>query len=335
LLTPSKPAIFRGRDTELSSILDSVKVGLTGNQGARVAIRGGGGLGKTALALSVFHHEEMKIHFTEQAHFVSCEAAHTPSLLIAAVNRTLKIPQCDTDPLLQLKGFLEICSRPTFLILDNFDTPWLGEDQSTVQKVLALLGSAPCLTILITTRVTVLPQEIQWTKPILPIIGPISLEAAKAIFNDITGGEDNSTSGPSELDSLLRLVDMVPLAVVLMASIAQSGESVSNLRLAWEKEQTAMLSDGSSGKATNIEISIKISLDSRLIRSNPMTLRLLSLICLLPDGAERIKLREMTSISNPDPFIRALKAISLIYEEHSGLKVLSPIRGYILSKEEF
>src|SRR6185437_9813154 len=103
----------------------------------------------------------------------------------------------------------------------------------------------------------------------------------------------------------------------------------------WVRERTAMLSDGSSSKVTNIEVSIRISLECKPIRSDPACLRLLSLICLLPDGAERSKLEEMSKIPNVDPAIRALKSVSLVYEEHLRIKVLSPIRGFILSKENY
>ena len=80
------------------------------------------------------------------------------------------------------------------------------------------------------------------------------------------------------------------------------------------------------------DIFTKLSLDSTPMKPNPTALRLLSLLCLLPDGADRVKLEEMNRISGFDSSIRAPKLVSLIYEEHSRLKVLSPIRGYVLKK---
>ena len=43
----------------------------------------------------------------------------------------------------------------------------------------------------------------------------------------------------------------------------------------------------------------------------------------------------MCKIRNVDPAIRMLKSVSLIYEEHTRIKVLSPIHGLILSREEY
>lgn len=263
---------------------------------------------------------------------MSCEAAETPSLLITTINRTLKIPNSGFDPLQELLNYLQQCDQRTFVILDNFETPWLSANQESIRQILSQLDSAQSLTILITSRVTVLPQGINWTKPIPPILAPFSLEAAKITFYEIVGQEEIHLNPEStELEELLQLVDMVPLAVTLLASVAQTGESISNLRRAWEKERTAIISDGSSNKNTNIEVSIKLSLNSSVVRSNPRASRLLTLLCLFPDGTDRSGLEQMTSIKNTDSTIRALKLISLIYEEHSRLKVLSPIRGFILS----
>lgn len=339
MLTPKKPPIFHGRQTELASILRSIKSSLQSGQPARIAIRGSGGLGKTTLALSVLYHEETVAQFGDRVFFVSCEGKDSVSLLVNSIIRSLKAPQSSSKPLSQLEGFLKLLSQPMFIVLDNFETPWLTDDQDSIKKVLTLLDSTPSLTILVTTRVAALSQGVCWTKPFFPVLGPVNLEAAKSIFADVAGEEAIQTSedelGNSKLDELLQLVDMVPLAVTLLASAAQAGESIPRLLHSWEKERTAMLSDGSTSKDRNIEASIKISLQCKPVTSEPTCLRLLSLICLLPDGAERDKLEEMSKIENADPAIRGLKSVSLVYEEHSRIKVLSPIRGFVLSRKEY
>lgn len=65
------------------------------------------------------------------------------------------------------------------------------------------------------------------------------------------------------------------------------------------------------------------------MQTNLDAIRLLSLLCLLPDGAERSSLYRITAINHPDSAVRTLKAVSLIYEAYSRLRVLSPIREYI------
>ena len=105
------------------------------------------------------------------------------------------------------------------------------------------------------------------------MLKPFSLEAARRTFSDIT--DEDHEAQTSELDELLKQLDTVPLAVKLMASAAQSGESLDELRKAWVRERTALLSDGSTSKSTNIEASIRISLKSKLVRQYPVSLRLL------------------------------------------------------------
>lgn len=65
-----------------------------------------------------------------------------------------------------------------------------------------------------------------------------------------------------------------------------------------------------------------------------MATRLLALLCLLPDGPAREYLSDITRVKYPETAVQALKTVNLIYEEHSRLKVLSPIRGYILTKDK-
>lgn len=333
ILIPEEPRIFYGREVELDVLLSSIRSGLHSKKPARIVIRGSGGMGKTTLALSILHHEDTKIHFGPCSFFVSCEATDTPSLLVTGINRALKLAPSESDPLIQLRGYLRSFDQVAMLVLDNFETPWLGEDQENVQRVLALLDSCPYLTLLLTTRVNILPYGIQWTKPHFPPLQPFSLDAARYTFNDITGEDSNNSS--SDLDKLLEQLDLVPLAVTLMASAAQSGESLVHLQRAWNEERTSLLSSGSSNKNTDLEASIKVSLESRPVGTEPNALRLLALLCLLPDGAARSHLSEMTGMQRSGSAVRILKNFSLIYEDRSTLKVLSPIRAYILSNPRY
>ncbi|KAJ7793759.1 hypothetical protein B0H14DRAFT_2622513 [Mycena olivaceomarginata] len=66
-MLPSKPKIFYGRQSELDNIMKM----LTSNQQLpRIAILGGGGMGKTSLAKAALHHPESSRKF-EHRFFIS------------------------------------------------------------------------------------------------------------------------------------------------------------------------------------------------------------------------------------------------------------------------
>jgi len=70
----------------------------------------------------------------------------------------------------------------------------------------------------VATRATVFPQGILRTEPILPVLGPLSLEAARDTFYDLVGKRSTS-SDPKDLNVLLQMIDMVPLTVTLMSGL--------------------------------------------------------------------------------------------------------------------
>ena len=85
-------------------------------------------MGKTSLALKVLHHEDTKLQFKSNVFFVSCEGADTGASLLSAISSVLKLPDTDTDPFEQLILYLQEFPNSMLLILDNFETPWQGND---------------------------------------------------------------------------------------------------------------------------------------------------------------------------------------------------------------
>jgi hypothetical protein len=103
------------------------------------------------------------------------------------------------------------------------------------------------------------PAKVAWTHPFLPPLNPLSDEAAQQIFMDIT-------DHPEEyMKQLLRLTDNMPLAVDLMAHLADY-EGFKNVLARWETEKASLLSAGIDRKS-NLDASIKISLTSPRITS--------------------------------------------------------------------
>ncbi|KAJ7495495.1 hypothetical protein FB451DRAFT_1478361 [Mycena latifolia] len=65
-LLPSKPKIFHGRESELSSLIQAFSQGIP-----RIAILGPGGMGKTSLARAVLHHPEITTRYEDNRVFVT------------------------------------------------------------------------------------------------------------------------------------------------------------------------------------------------------------------------------------------------------------------------
>ncbi|KAJ7495121.1 hypothetical protein FB451DRAFT_1477651 [Mycena latifolia] len=67
-LLPSEPKIFHGRELEVSSIIQQLNQPIP-----RVAILGGGGMGKTSLARAILHHPETIAKYQQHRFFVATD----------------------------------------------------------------------------------------------------------------------------------------------------------------------------------------------------------------------------------------------------------------------
>ncbi|KAJ6470489.1 hypothetical protein C8R45DRAFT_773569, partial [Mycena sanguinolenta] len=129
---PAKPKIFHGHETEVDLIMK-----MLGQQSPRIAILGGGGMGKTSLARAVLHHPETSAKFKERF-FVSAEAATTSIELVAHVGLHigLETGKDPTGPVIQYFSRKPYC----LLILDNLETGWEPiQSRSEVEEFLSLL----------------------------------------------------------------------------------------------------------------------------------------------------------------------------------------------------
>jgi hypothetical protein len=90
-------------------------------------------------------------------------------------------------------------------------------------------------------------------------------DAARTTFIDIA---DNGHT-LEEVDRILSLTDNIPLAINLLAHLADS-EGCSNVLSQWEKEKTALISDGFD-KRFNLDLSISLSLSSPRIKLLPQS----------------------------------------------------------------
>ncbi|KAJ7925780.1 hypothetical protein B0H13DRAFT_1862865 [Mycena leptocephala] len=317
-MLPSRPKIFHGRESELEDVMKILR-----QDSPRIAILGGGGMGKTSLARVVLHHPDTLARF-EARFFVSAESATTSIELAALIGLHIGLkPAADlTRPIVNYLAKQQTC----LLILDNLETPWeRKESRAGVEEFLSLLTDLEHLALIITMRGAERPQKVHWTRPFLLPLKPLSEETAQDTFNMITDHCYNS----HDTHQLLKLTDNMPLAVDLIAHLVDY-EGLSNVLSRWELEKTSILSTGCDRKSS-LDASISVSLSSP--RITPGSKELLSLLSILPDGLSDV---ELVQSNLPITDIRACKATllatSLAYiDTRERLKSLVPIREHIQS----
>ncbi|KAJ6472024.1 P-loop containing nucleoside triphosphate hydrolase protein, partial [Mycena sanguinolenta] len=313
---PPKPKIFHGRETELEDIMK-----ILGQQTPRIAILGGGGMGKTSLAKAALHHSDTLTRF-EQRFFVSAEPATTSVELAALIGLHLGLnPGKDlTRTVVQYLSKTLSC----LLILDNLETVWESiESRGDIEEFLLLLTDVKHLGLIITMRGTERPAKVHWTHPFLLPLQPLSDDAAQETFQDIT---DNSYS-IEDFNQLLSFTDNMPLAVNLLAHLVDY-EGLENVLTQWETEKTSLLSIGHD-RRSSLDASISLSLSSSRITSDSK--ELLSLLSILPNGLSDSELvQSQLPIPNILSCKTALLATSLAYQNsNKRLLVLIPVREHI------
>ncbi|KAF7373145.1 NB-ARC domain-containing protein [Mycena sanguinolenta] len=317
-LLPASPKIFHGRDSELEDVVNSLLA-----SPARVAILGPGGMGKTTLAVAALHSAKIVEKYPIR-HFITCDSAYTKESLVATVASHLGLKAAH-GTMRHVIHHLNT-SPPCLVILDNFEAPWEPvEGRAKVEEFLSLLTDIPQMALLITMRGAERPSKVQWTHPFLHPLIPLPQDAAHQTFIEIV--EDIPSD--QEIRKLLELTDNIPLAVQLVATVADSEGCQTTLER-WEHEKTSLLSAGCD-RRSNLEASIMLSLSSPRMLSMPHAVDLLSLMSLLSDGISDLDLAQSKP---PIPEILTCKALlirtSLAYADHAGrLKVLNPIRDYI------
>lgn len=324
-----KPQIFFGRSKEVDTIVDVLVQGIHDTDGRppRICILGIGGIGKTALAVSILHHERVAAKFCEGRYFLPCDAITSADLLLVELAAALDMDEgLPGNPLKSVHHKLK--QVPCLLVLDNFETPWESpQTRSEIESLLAEITSIETVSLILTMRGSQMPSGTRWSK-ILPPLQPVDADSAVAIFEAITQREADKYAL-----KLIQAMDYIPLAITLVANLTSvEGETTENLWIRWQEERTSMVGNGSD-RLTNLEKSIQLTLSGPRMQQDPSALRFLGAICLLPDGMSSETLRDCMNRDTPSikKAISTLRQNALVYEDSNKyLRVLSPIRLFVL-----
>lgn len=276
-----RPQLFFGRSAELAQILEMIFTNIQSHP-ARIAILGPGGYGKTTLANAVLTHHDVQEQYSGSIYMVPCESLSSPGALQIELAKTLSVFNVGLSyEELWSHIHASLIKKECILCLDNFESLW---DQPcdikvSIEDLLSQITQLHCVTVMITMRGTERPAGTKWTHPILEPLETLDHDAAKEIWKCIADNYDEYA------EKLIRAVFNVPLAVNLLAHLAQSTTPVS-LWEEWNNKQTGLVQRGQHPRL-NLECSIQLSIDSERMRSNPWAKDLLGILSMLPDGMHR------------------------------------------------
>ncbi|KAJ7703829.1 P-loop containing nucleoside triphosphate hydrolase protein [Mycena metata] len=318
-MLPAEPKIFYGRDSELADTLKLFDQGTP-----RIAILGAGGMGKTSLARAVLHHEQIITKYRGNRFFIACDTASSKVELAGLIGAHLGMKPGKDLTQAVLRHLSD--TPPSLLILDNLETLWEPvESRKDIEEFLSLLADITSLALLVTMRGAERPAKVQWTRPFLMPLQPLTQDAARKMFIDIADDEHSM----EEVDQILYLTDNMPLAISLLAHLVDI-EDCGTILARWETEKTSLISEGHD-RRSNLELSISLSLSSPRISSMPHSQDLLALLSILPDGLSDVELKQSKfPIQDILGCKTALLRTALAYmDDHKRLKVLVPVREYM------
>ena len=202
---PAQLTSFVGRESELTQLRDLLA------QNRLVTLTGAGGVGKTRLAIQIA--AELSDGFTDGVWYVDLAPITDPELVPVTVARALGLPdqpgRATMDSLLRF-----VRDRQMLVVLDNCEHLL----DASAELVVTLLGAAPGLTFLATSREAIgVAGEVSWRVPSLSLADEaieLFTDRARHARPDFTLTDDNTTT----VGEICARLDGVPLAIELAAA---------------------------------------------------------------------------------------------------------------------
>jgi predicted ATPase/class 3 adenylate cyclase len=214
---PVQLTSFVGREDEVAAVRRLLE------RARLLTLTGAGGTGKSRLALQVA--AELLDGFGDGVFFVDLSSVTDPALVPSAVARALRVPEVPGRPVLRaVQDHLR--DRELLLVVDNFEQ--VAEAGPVVED---LLGAAPALKVLVTSRVALsLRGEQEYLVPPLDLPDPQRLPDLQALGGSEAvrlfveraqavrpGFRLTAENAPAVAEVTVRL-DGLPLAIELAAT---------------------------------------------------------------------------------------------------------------------
>ena len=319
-LPPPPPRDCFGRDELIKEVIGFAELL------EPIALIGAGGIGKTSVALTILHHDQIKRRFGENRRFIRCDQfqaphaqasrAHFLAQLSKVIGAGVENPE-DLTPLLP-----SLSSEEMLIVLDNAES--VLDPKGTSAKELYSLVDELCrfkkICVLITSRIKTVPPHFK-----RPEIPTLSMDAARDIFYGIYSNPEQSVI----IDDLLHHLDFHALSIKLLATTA-SHNVWDHDRLAqeWDAQRAQVLQTNYN---ESLAATIELSLASPTFCSlDPNARDILGVIAFFPQGINEKNLDWLfPAFSNRQHLFDTFSLLSLTYRSNGFVTMLAPIRDYL------
>ena len=280
---------------------------------------GGPGIGKSTVLARALGDQAVVVLFGSRRFVVSCEGAETAGAVVDKMAQVLGVILGDH---LRNRVLSFLRDGPCVLVLDNFETVADADPGGAAELVAHLRTSPEPVALGIGYRGAGLPVGITEGAEIR--LGPLPREVAVEVFEAVAGAWH---CADPHLGPLLADLDGVPLAIVLLATLARTEPDLDTLAAAWRAKRTDLLQRGTRpDRTSSLPVSIELSWD----RLSPGAREALSLAALLPDGWPRGR----SGLYVPSELaagVIELGGRALLHDDEVRQRCLAPIRQHVLT----